>query len=52
MVPGVGLEPTSLAAGDFKSPVYTIPPPGQGDWPGREWSRVTKSAQAITPCAD
>lgn len=22
----VGLEPTSLAAGDFETPVYTIPP--------------------------
>ena len=28
-MPGAGLEPTSLTAGDFKSPVYTIPPPGQ-----------------------
>ena len=28
-VPEVGLEPTSLAAEDFKSSVYTIPPSGQ-----------------------
>ena len=28
-VPGVGLEPTSLTAKDFKSFVYTIPPSGQ-----------------------
>ncbi len=28
-VPGTGLEPVSLAAADFKSAVYTIPPPGQ-----------------------
>jgi hypothetical protein len=27
-VPAVGLEPTSLAATDFKSVVYTIPPRG------------------------
>ena len=29
LVPGTGLEPVSLAAADFKSAVYTIPPPGQ-----------------------
>ncbi len=29
LVPEVGVEPTILAAGDFKSPVYTIPPLGQ-----------------------
>ena len=29
-MPGVGFEPTSLAAGDFKSPAYTVPPPGRG----------------------
>ncbi|KKT32074.1 MAG: hypothetical protein UW27_C0017G0097 [Parcubacteria group bacterium GW2011_GWA1_44_13] len=29
VVSGMGLEPISLAAGNFKSPVYTIPPPGQ-----------------------
>lgn len=28
-VPRAGLEPASLAARDFKSLVYTIPPPGQ-----------------------
>jgi hypothetical protein len=28
MVPGVGVEPTRLAATDFKSVAYTIPPPG------------------------
>ena len=28
-VGGVGFEPTILAAGDFKSPVYTIPPPAR-----------------------
>ena len=28
LVPGVGLEPTRLAPHDFKSCVYTIPPPG------------------------
>jgi hypothetical protein len=25
----MGFEPTSLAAGDFKSPVYTVPPHSQ-----------------------
>jgi hypothetical protein len=29
LVPGVGLEPTSLARHDFKSCAYTIPPSGQ-----------------------
>ena len=29
LVPGAGIEPACLAAGDFKSPVYTISPPGQ-----------------------
>ena len=29
VVPRMGLEPISLAAGNFKSPVYTIPPSGQ-----------------------
>jgi hypothetical protein len=29
VVPEVGLEPTSLAAGDFESPASTIPPLGQ-----------------------
>ena len=29
-VPGVGVEPTNLAVHDFKSCVYTIPPPGLG----------------------
>lgn len=28
LVSGMGLEPISLTAGNFKSPVYTIPPPG------------------------
>jgi hypothetical protein len=28
VVPEVGLEPTSLAAGDFESPASTIPPLG------------------------
>ena len=28
MVPGAGLEPACLSTGDFKSPVYTISPPG------------------------
>ena len=28
LVPRTGLEPVSLAAADFKSAVYTIPPPG------------------------
>ncbi len=28
-VPGAGVEPACLAAGDFKSPVSTISPPGQ-----------------------
>jgi hypothetical protein len=27
-MPGAGLEPASLAAGVFKTPVYTVPPPG------------------------
>ena len=29
-MPGTGLEPVSLAAADFKSAVYTIPPPEMG----------------------
>jgi hypothetical protein len=29
MVAQVGLEPTSIAAGDFKSPVFTISPLSQ-----------------------
>ena len=29
LVPGAGLEPACLSTGDFKSPVYTISPPGQ-----------------------
>ena len=28
VVPEVGLEPTSLSAGDFESPASTIPPLG------------------------
>jgi hypothetical protein len=33
LVPGVGLEPTRLAPHDFKSCVYTIPPPGHKTTP-------------------
>ena len=32
-MPRAGLEPASRKAGDFKSPVYTVPPPRQGGFP-------------------
>ena len=33
LVPEIGLEPTSLAAGDFESPASTIPPLGPRNKP-------------------